>query len=153
MKEAYQSEMAQRVWQRVRGEEDSGITEYALQEMIAGEWSDAAGYLALSRKTSGKDSAILRRLFEEEQSHMACLKGIYTLITGTKPSLPKTPAPQEPMEVTLRKCYGREMHTLAAYEQRSADREYGPVFARLAQQEREHCRMVLELIGNMQKGR
>jgi len=45
------------------------------------------------------------------------------------------------------------MHTLAAYEQRSADREYGPVFARLAQQEREHCRMVLELIGNLQKGR
>ena len=153
MKEAYQNEMAQRVWQRVRGEEENGIAAHTLQEMIAGEWSDAAAYLALSRKTTGKESSILRRLVEEEQSHMACLKGIYTLITGAKPNLPRTPAPQEPMEVTLRKCYSREMHALAAYEQRSADREYGPVFARLAQQEREHCRMVLELIGGLQKGR
>ena len=52
------------------------------------------------------------------------LHAVYTLITGAKPNLPRTPVPQEPMEVTLRKCYSREMHTLAAYEQRSADRDW-----------------------------
>ncbi len=121
----------------------------ALLPLIAGEWTDAATYLALSRSLPGRQGEALRRLFQEEQAHAACLKGIYTLMTGRRP-LVRAPGPrQEPVEITLRRCYGREMQSLAAYEARTGDREYGPVFARLAEQERQHCRTVLEIIGSL----
>ena len=58
---------------------------------------------------------------------------------------------QAPADRTLRRCYGREMRCLAQYESRANDPEYGPVFTRLAAQEREHCMAVLELIGKLSK--
>lgn len=152
--ETYDAEKAARVWQRVRGfdtpapsSRDTGEPEELLR-LIQREWQDAAVYLHLSRRMQGKQAAMLHRLFEEEQSHAACLKGIYRLVTG-QPAATSSPAPpQEPIEVTLRKCYGREMHSLADYEARTAHPEYGPVFQKLAAQEREHCRIVLQLLGS-----
>lgn len=140
---------AARVWQRVQGA--TKPREEGLLAMIAQEWTDAATYLQLSRQFQGKESAALRRLYEEEQAHTACLKGIYTLITGTRPTVKATPPADRDPEVILRRCYGREMQCLASYEDRANDKEYGPVFARLADQEREHCRVILELLGNLKK--
>ena len=142
---------AARVWQRVRPDTPIENWEQALQEMIAQEWTDAAIYLQLSRRFQGKESAVLRRMFEEEQAHTACLKGIYTLITGIRPNIRARQPDKDDTEQLLRRCYGREMHCLAQYEQRVSDPEYGQVFARLAQQEREHCRLVLELLGNLKR--
>lgn len=142
---------AARVWQRVRSEIPADRPEQGLSELIAQEWTDAATYLQLSRRFQGKESATLRRMFQEEQAHTACLKGIYTLITGTRPTVRAVPPAIEDPEKVLRRCYGREMRCLAMYEQRSSDPEYGQVFARLAAQEREHCRLVLELLGNLKK--
>ena len=81
---------------------------------------------------------------------MACLKGIYTLQGAGRPEVP-APQPMDKTSVTmlLRRCYGREMRCLAQYETRSADPEYGQVFARMAQQEREHCRQILEILGSL----
>lgn len=150
--ETYDAEKAARVWQRVHTTAQPAEHAAELPALIAGEWADAATYLHLSRRYQGRESAILRRMFEEEQSHAACLKGIYTLLTGEH-TVTRTPPPtQEPLEVTLRRCYGREMQCLAQYEQRQTHREYGPVFVRLAEQEREHCRMILELLGKLKKG-
>lgn len=150
--ETYDPAKAAAVWQRVRGENSSGQSAGdSLLSLITGEMADATTYLALSRQMTGKESMILRRLFEEEQAHAACLKGIYTLINGSRPVVRTIPPEKESAEITLRKCYGREMRCLAAYEERSSDREYGPVFARLAAQERDHCRLVLELLGNFKK--
>lgn len=152
--EVYDAEKAARVWQRVHSAEPPEQADAAaLLALIAGELTDATTYLTLSRKVQGKDAAMLRKLFEEEQSHAACLKGIYTLITGQKPPIRTQQPPQEPIELTLRKCYGREMHCLAQYEARSTHREYGPVFTRLAAQEREHCMQVLKLLGNLKEKR
>lgn len=137
--------LQQRVWERVKGEQSSEDAQ--LLDLIAQEWTDAATYLTLSRKVTGKASILLRRLYEEEQTHAACLKGIYTLVTGQKPSLPPPPQVSEPITATLRRCYGREMQCLARYESRSAHPEYGAVFSKLAQQEQVHCKTVLELIG------
>ena len=142
---------AARVWQRVQGDTPAKNRELGLIELIAGEWTDAATYLQLSRQFQGKQSAALRRLFEEEQAHTACLKGIYTLITGKHPSVRAVPPAQEDPELVLRRCYGREMQSLAQYESRSTDPEYGQVFARMASQEREHCRQVVELLGSLKK--
>lgn len=151
--ETYNPELAARVWQRVQKESEPAQDPQWLFQLIAQEWTDAMIYLALSRRTQGKSSALLRRMFQEEQTHAACLKGIYTLMTGSHPVVRSTPPAQEPISVMLRRCYGREMQCLAQYEAHSADPEYGQVFARLAAQEREHCRMVLELLGSLQESR
>ena len=142
---------AARVWERVKGESEKIRPEQGLAELIAQEWTDAAIYLQLSRRFQGKDSALLRRMYEEEQAHTACLKGIYTLITGRRPAVKAPPPPQGETEQILRRCYGREMQSLARYEARAADPEYGQVFSRMAQQEREHCHRVLELLGRLNK--
>lgn len=144
---------AAQVWQRVTAGNQVSRNLEELLEMIAQEWADAATYLHLSRRLQGKESGILRRLSEQEQAHTACLKGIYTLITGSHPTVRTAPPNQDPPETILRQAYGREMHALALYEARSSDPEYGQVFARLAQQEQEHCRTILELIGNLKKGK
>ena len=103
--EHYDQEAAARVWQRVQGKTAQNEDLNSLPAMIAGEWWDAATYLRLSRQFAGKEAAILRKMFEEEQSHAACLKGIYTLLTGQQ-LVTQTPAPrQENLSVTLRRCY------------------------------------------------
>ena len=140
---------AARVWQRVQGATRPSDRE--LLTMIAREWTDAATYLQLSRQFQGKDSANLRRLYDEEQAHTACLKGIYTLITGTRPNVKALALTGQDPEALLRRLYGRQMQGLADYEAKSQDPEYGPVFARLADQERDHCRTILEVIGNLKK--
>lgn len=149
--EIIDQEKAARVWQRVQARTGEGLDAGGLKGLIAREWEGAAVYLGLSRRIQGQEGAILRKLFEQEQSHAACLKGIYTLITGQH--LPvQTPSPrQEPVEATLRRCYGNQMRSLAEYEARAADPEYGRVFERLALQERENCRLLLEVIGRLKK--
>ena len=142
---------AARGWPRAQGKGPAGEELGNLPEMIAGEWWDAATYLRLSRQFQGKEAGVLRKMFEEEQSHAACLKGIYTLLTGQR-LVTQTPAPrQENLPVALRRCYGREMQSLAQYERWSDHREYGPVFSRLAQQERAHCAALLEILGNLKE--
>ena len=152
----YDPQKAAWVWQRVQSrnmeeQRERSRTEGSLQELIVEEWISAATYLQLSRQLSSREASVLQRLFREEQTHAACLKGIYTLITGEKATMQAPPPVREAPEITLRRCYGREMRSLKEYEARASDSEYGPVFAKLAEQEREHCRAVLELIGGLQK--
>ena len=140
---------AARVWERVQGRpvRDPGD----LPALIAGEWSDAAIYLQLSRRFQGKESAALRRLYEQEQAHAACLKGIYTLLTGAQPAVPTVTPALENTEAALRRCYGREMRCLAQYEARQTDPQYGHVFRSLSRQEQEHCHKILEILGVLAK--
>lgn len=147
--EAYDPEKAARVWQRVLGDSPPTPKYQGLLPLIMEEQTDAATYLALSRRFQGKPSAQLRRMAEEEQSHAACLQGLCRLTEGTRPAVKTPPLTQEATEALLRRCCGREMRCLAEYEGRSSDPEYGPVYALLAAQEREHCRLLLELLGGL----
>lgn len=142
---------AAKVWQRVRPGDADVSAEQGLLALIAQEWTDAATYLQLSRRLQGKDSTLLRGMYQQEQAHTACLKGIYTLVTGSHPTVRAVPVPQEDTEAILRRCYGREMQCLAHYEARSSDPEFGQVFSRLANQEREHCHNLLEILGRLKK--
>ncbi len=145
--ENFDSAQAQRVWQRVQQHAPVPEDSAALPQLIAGELADALTYLQLSKRMKGRPAQLLRRMYEDELSHAACLKGVYTLLTGEKLQLSPPKIRQEPVDTVLRRCYGREVHCLEAYEQRTASREYGQVYTRLAQQEREHCRILLELLG------
>ena len=149
--EKYDAAKATRVWQRVQSSPVGSEPLTGLPALIAEELQDAAVYQQLARRVGSKDAPLLRRLYEENLAHADCLKGIYNLVTGEKTSHRIPPVPQESPEMSLRRCYGREMRCLAQYEARSSDPEYGPVFSRLAAQEQEHCRIVLELLGRLQK--
>ena len=142
---------AAQVWQRVhpKPEERELPRESGLLELIAAEWQSAGTYLQLSKRYTGKTHAHFHKLFQREQAHTACLKGIYTLITGKKPSVAPAPPLTGETQTHLRKCYGQSMQQLAQYEARTGDPEYGHIFQRLAQQEKEHCHTLLELLGNL----
>lgn len=141
-----EAEKVAQVWQRVHSGTPRALAA-ELEEMIAGAWADAAAYLGLSRQFGGKEAGMVYRMFQRKQAHAACLKGIYTMLTGQKlVARQATPAGRS-REQTLRSCYGREMHCLARYEQYAEHPEFGAVFARLAQEERDHCHTLLILLG------
>ena len=151
----FDQQKAARVWQRVQGEmpkERKPEPLEDLQELILNEWNAASTYQALARQASPQGAAVLQRLAREEHGHGACLRGMYSLVTGEKCELRMPKLPKEPVERTLRRCYGLEMRSLKAYEAKTDHPEYGHVFARIAQQEREHCMALLELLGQMDRG-
>lgn len=118
-----------------------------LGRLLLAEESAAETYLALARQMGGRAGGRLQQMAREARSHAACLEGICVLVTGRAPEIrPPTPEPGTPQAI-LRRCYGRAMRTLVTYEARREDREYGPVFRRLAAQQQDHCRIILELIG------
>ena len=137
---------AAQVWQRVQSQNPTVPDQATLLTLIVQEQEDAAAYLHLSRQFEGKDAATLRQIAYQEQSHAACLRGIYALQTGKKPELHTPPVPRENRKVLLRRCYSREMQSLAQYKARSNDPEYGHIFTRLAFQEQEHCHTLLLLL-------
>ena len=150
--ETIDRQTAARVWERVTASAHPAQWSIEdLHELISQEWASAATYLQLSRRVQGSHSATLRRMFQQEQAHAACLKGICNLITGTTPTVHSPKLPQEPVETILRRCYGQQMRCLARYEARSSDPEYGQIFARLAEQERQQCHQLLEILGSLKK--
>ena len=152
MMETIDPAKAARVWQRVQGGSSRDPEE--LIPLATYEQGDASTYLQLSRRFQGKDAAVLRQLYEQELSHASCLKGMYQMLTGNHLPIPATqPILGENTQAALRRCYAREMQSLAAYEARMNDPEYGQVFSRLAQQERTHCHTLLTIIGNLKKGK
>lgn len=147
------AEKAARVWQRVHADTPVQNPANGLLELIAQEWTSAATYLQLSRRFQGKERAMLRNMAQQKQSHTACLKGIYTLITGAPPVVRAGKTAQDSTDAILRRCYGAEMRCLARYEERASDPEYGQAFSRLAAREREHCMLILEFLGKLKKAR
>ena len=143
-----QNQKHERVWQRVQGNAPAPDYHW-IPEMIAEEKAGGGIYLHLSHHFCGRDGAMLRKMFEEEQSHISCLRGIYRLITGERCQVHTAPIAPEDPTIALRRCYGREMRCLATYEAHCADPEYGPIFALLAKEEREHCKNILHLIGKL----
>lgn len=109
--------------------------------------ADTCGQLA--RRVSGREAQTLRQLARNARGHAACLEGICVLVTGEAPELRTPPAEAGPVPTLLRRCYATAMRALVTYEARRGDREYGPVFARLALQQQDQCRMILELTGRL----
>ena len=85
----------------------------------------------------------------ETRAQRQCLAGIFAIVTG-EPPRHQTPTPDGgTVQTRLKKSYARAMHLLAAFEGRSKDPEYGPVFQRLAARQQEHCRNILEILGSL----
>ena len=147
----YDPKTAARVWDRVQNTAPPAGDAQTVLNLIAEEMLDAAAYQRLTRKLPPPQAAIARQIYQQEQSHISCLKGIYTLITGEKPLVPPPSVSDDPPEITLRRCYGREMRCLSQYESRMGDPQYGHIFRSLARQEQEHCHKILEILGTLSK--
>ncbi len=140
------------VWERVTAGREQKVS---LEELVMENWENALSFLHLSRRIQGPKSARLHSLYQSSQQSADCLKGICLLLTGTRPALGNRPPKQEPVDAALRNCYGRAMRLLARLEENKNDPQYGPVFSRLAVQQQEQCRVILELLGSLetQKGK
>ena len=148
---SYDPKTAANVWDRVRSAPAVTADAQAVLELIAQEILDALTYSRLAQHLPPTQAAIARQISRQEQSHVACLKGVYTLITGQKPMVPKPAIADDAPEIVLRRCYGREMRCLSQYEARQADPQYGHIFRTLARQEQEHCHGILEILGTLSK--
>ena len=89
------------------------------------------------------------RLAREAKTQAVCLKGILTLMAGQSPVVGVSPVQISSSDVMLRRCYGQELRLQKEYEHLKLDAEYGPVYARMAERNREHCCVVLEMIGGL----
>lgn len=148
---SYDPKTAARVWDRVQNAPVPVGDAQLILNVIAEETVDAATYLQLSKRLPPPQAAVVKQLAQQEQAHVTCLKGIYTMITGEKPKYPPPQITNDPPDIVLRRCYGREMRALAQYEACQNDPQYGHVFRTLARQEKEHCHRLLEILGALQK--
>lgn len=134
-----------RVWQRVLGQPQQAGEDFRPLMLAAAE--AAAVYQQLSRDTAGKSRETLRELYQGELSNVACLRGIQALNSGSAGKPVRMQASREPRDRALEKCYHRARRALAEYAARSADPEFGPVFARMAEREKVHLALLAELLG------
>ena len=151
----FDSEQVRKIWQRVQGEKAKtdnipfskepcpGIPEAVVREL-----SCAAIYTALSKQLPPMSRNMLHRLAREEQQHAAVLKGVCTLSGGFCPPVKPIPIPKAPAMILLRRCYGQKLQAIAEYEKRFSDPVHGTVFRKIAEQEQNQCRILLQLIGN-----
>ena len=143
--EKFDAKKTANVWDRVVA--SSQPETLPVEQMLMQLWENAVEFLHLSKRIQGPRSAQLHRLYQQSQQSADCLKGICVLVRGSRPSLGNKLPRREPMEATLRTCYGRGMRLLAQMESYSHHKEYGPVFVRLAGIQQEQCRQILELLG------
>lgn len=132
---------AQRVWQRVRGNQEENLQQL-LAALVRTNGEDAALYQQMAPKNSGWN-----RLLEEKRSQIGTLRGLYFIHAGQKLPPVKLPAPQGDPDRLVRACMGRQMQLLRTYDQQSKSEEFGCIFASLHDAQREHCRLLLETIG------
>ena len=147
----YDPKTAAKVWDRVQNTAVPPGDSQLILNLIAEEILDSRTYLQLAKRLPPPQAAIVRQLAQQEQAHATCLKGIYTMITGRNPIVPPVQGTDDPADIVLRRCYGREMRALAQYESRQNDPQYGHIFRTLARQEQEHCHRILELLGTLAK--
>lgn len=140
---------ARQVWQRVQGQTEPAQDVQELAELIRQLQEDGACCLQLARQMPEKHRILLKQMANREQSQATCLKGMYHLLTGQKPALSPSRQAPEIAEIALRRYYGRKLRCLNHYEKRTADPQFGQVFARLAQQTRELCQELLVLLGSL----
>ncbi len=149
--EIYDADKASRVWQRVRSvsTDTAAVTAvgHGLQGLIAQSLNQIDLYQQLCHRFSGPEHRLLLRMAQQEQSHCACLKGIGVLLRGAPPASRIPPQRVDSVAAGLQKCYRLALQSIAEYEVRSTDPEYGQVFSQMLQCKRAHCLHILELLG------
>lgn len=137
--------MENRVWQRVfAGPAESGED---LRPLIHSAAENAMDYYHLLRGSSGKNREGLQKLYDRARVNLNCLRGLQSLRFGGASKGTPLPASGESMGRVLVKCYHRTRRAMMEYTARSAEPEFGAVFAVMADRERENAALIAELLG------
>ena len=127
--------MEKRVWQRVRGEPDRVG---ALRECLSRQGRLWSVYRSLSRR-GGK----YRLLFEQKENQIACLRGLLRVLTGQGAAHPRCGE----CRVDLMEVFAAEQQLLQELTAFGREPDLGPVFGALADGQKKHLRVLLEVIG------
>ena len=148
----YDPQKAARVWQRVQESKPEAKQNPMedLEELIFNAEIAAGIYGQLARRMP-KEAPLLQKLSREKQQHRNALRGIWELVNGGKCPVHRPTEIKDPTDRLLCRCYGQSLRSLKAYEGKREDPEYGHVFRKLAEQEREHGVAVLDLIGRLER--
>ena len=112
---------------------DGPVDGRKLGEMMLTAGTAAENYRALARCFRGWQAECLTAMAREAAAQQSCLCGIRALVTGDGERRGIAAPPDTgTITVRLKKAYVRAMRLLAACEAWAEDREYGPVFQRLA---------------------
>lgn len=144
-------QMADRVWKRVQNMPEEPGRDMNLKKLIMDEKMAAGAYLQLARQLGTEEASQLRQMAREEKSHAACMTGMYILTHGNRPEVKMPRQQRQSAQQLLQRAYAGELGSIAAYEALSDHPEYGQVFRSMAQQEREHSRAVLEMLGRLEE--
>ena len=138
---------AQRVWQRVKSGDAASAEVRALPRLLALESEAWYTYTYLAKNTPLRDSRLLAQLRDQSQSQFHALAGLHLLTTGSRP--PQNPQPnlRGNAEGLLRLCWRNRQQALALLEKAQVPPEFAFLLPLLRDRTREHCRMLLELLG------
>ena len=142
----YNSEKAARVWQRVHPGGTPSLSGEILNAFILQLGQLAAVY----RHLSGH-SAMLKALSDKKRAQAACLRGLHILTIGPCPEARLPQQKTEPFLAALRRCYAAEMQLLTQFDLHRADPAHGPIFTSLTEEQKAHCKIILELAGKAEK--
>lgn len=137
----------QQVWQRVFAQLQAQPGQEDLRMLALSAMELAAGHRLLTGLLTGSAREQAVRLWEEELANIACLKGMQRLSGGAEVTGRMPNAPKEPARRLLEKSYHRTRRAVTEYTARLADPEFGAVFQKMADREREHCAVIAELLG------
>ena len=149
--EKLDKELQTKVWQRVQSRDKLEMPQLGrenLKPLILEGRENQQVYQNLIHQMAGKEGEKLRRLQQENQKCIACLKGICG-IRGESVQVPQLNPGKEPPRRALMKCYHRERKLCSELERLSVDPEFGPVYGHLSRRAGERCVIVLELLGNL----
>lgn len=143
--EQWKPEQVQKIWQRVQDQNRQTVIDMpTISELFWEEWQDSRLLSGLSGYFRGKNGELLRRMAREDQNHAAVLKKNHLdadvrihNVFSQKNNLKIHP------KLQLQRCYERKLKRLAVYQKRQAD----PLFQKLARQEQNHCRILLNILG------
>ena len=139
-----------RQWQRPRPEESP---EAGLQQLAAVQLELMGVYARLSRFFQGREREMLVSLRGQCMEQVRCIKGMYRMITGTALNTAAVPPPEERVEAALRRCYGKALRQISAYESRTHQPEYGCIYEHMLREEKNHCWTLARLMGRLDESR
>ncbi len=145
--EHYDSQLAQRVWQRVQNRQpDAPETE--LSSLLQAEAADLSRYQQLQSAMNSAQKLLLQQLVRQTRQCISILRGIAFLLTEEIPEIKAFPLPKELPSSSLRRLYGSTLQRILLYQNREQHPEYGPGFQRLRALSEDRCALLLQLLGS-----
>lgn len=130
-----------RVWQRVQGRD----VEVDAEEPLALARELAEHYRQLAGKSAGNTERF-RRLSGQMQATVRCLRGLCR-IRGCPADRGRAALNQEPTDRRVIKCCHLERRLSVALDRMALEPEWGRIYGRLAEDARQRCAALLEILG------